>query len=179
MNLLPYTKAEFQLSNTEKGHPFRYFYLSTFGEFPETRTVVSRGISNELKITFFTDSRTPKVEQIQDNAKVSALFYHPGKQLQIRLYGTASLLTRRDEGYDAYHKQVMSNADWTKDYTSVNVPGAPKKDEGTIIYGNTINLTVVKIQPIKLDIVLLGSKQHHRSKCKLVEDIWTETVVVP
>jgi len=179
MNLLPYTKAEFQLSNTEKGHPFRYFYLSTFGEFPETRTVVSRGISDELKITFFTDSRTPKVEQIRENSKVSALFYHPGKQLQIRLYGTASLLTRRDEGYHIYHQQVMSNADWTKDYASVNVPGAPKKDEGTIIYGNTINLTVVKIQPIKLDIVLLGSKQHHRSKCKLVEGIWTETVVVP
>ena len=179
MNLLPSTKAEFQLSNTEKRHPFRYFYLSTFGDYPETRTVVSRGITNDLEITFFTDSRTPKVEQIQKNPKVSALFYHPNKQLQIRLYGKASLITRRDPGYDGYLKQVKSNADWTKDYASLNVPGVPKKDEGTIIYGNTMNLTVVKIEPIKLDILLLGSKQHHRSKCKLVEGIWAETVVVP
>jgi hypothetical protein len=179
MNLLPYAKAEMQLSTTETGHPFRYFYLSTFGAYPETRMVVNRGATQDLEITFFTDSRTPKVEQIRENPKVSALFYHPNKRLQVRLYGTASLITRRDVGYDSYLKQVMSNADWTKDYGSVNIPGAPKKDEATIIYGNTINLTVVKIQPIKLDIVLLGVKQHHRSKCKLVQGMWTETVVVP
>ncbi len=179
MNLLPYTKAEMQLSTTEKVHPFRYFYLSTFGDYPESRMVVNRGVSQKLEITFFTDSRTAKVEQIRENPKVSALFYHPNKQLQVRLYGTASLITKRDAGYDSYLKQVLSNADWTKDYGSVHIPGAPKKDEGTIIYGNTINLTVVKIQPIHLDIVLLGAKQHHRSKCKLVGGMWTETVVVP
>ncbi|MEM7085659.1 MAG: pyridoxamine 5'-phosphate oxidase family protein [Bacteroidota bacterium] len=178
MNLLPYTKSEFQLSNTQKGHPFRYFYLSTFGDYPETRTVVNRGITTDLEITFFTDSRTPKVEQIKKNPKVSALFYDPNKQLQVRLYGKASLITQRDPGYDAYQKQVKSNADWTKDYASLNVPGVPKKDEGTIIYGNTMHLTVVKIKPIALDIVLLGSKQHRRSKCKLVEGIWVETAVV-
>ncbi|MEL6812988.1 MAG: pyridoxamine 5'-phosphate oxidase family protein [Bacteroidota bacterium] len=180
MKLLAFTKAELLLSNTEKGHPFRYFYLSTFGEFPETRTVVNRGVSDELEITFFTDSRTPKVEQMKQNNKVSALFYHPDKQLQLRLYGEATILTRRDErAYAPYLKQVLSNADWTKDYGSVHIPGTPKKDEGTIIYGNTINLNVIKIKPVHLDIVLLGVEKHHRSKCKLVENMWTEKEVVP
>lgn len=179
MNLLPFVKAELLLSNTEKEHPFRFLYLSTIGEFPETRMVVNRGVSNDLELTFFTDSRTPKVEQIRENAKVSALFYHPTKQLQVRFYGTASLITRKDTGFDAYQKLVLANADWTKDYASINIPGVPKKDEGTIIYGSNMNLTVVKIKAVKLDIVLLGAKQHHRSKCKLVEGMWAETVVVP
>jgi len=179
MNLLSFAKAEFQLSNKERGHPFHHCYFSTFGEYPETRMVVNRAVSRDLEVTFFTDSRTPKVDQIRENERVSALFYHPGIQLQVRLYGTASLITRKDTSYTRYLKKVMSNADWTKDYTALNIPGAPKKDEGTIIYGSTINLLVVKIKPVHLDIVLLGSKQHHRSKCKLVGEIWTETEVVP
>lgn len=179
MNLLPYTRAELLQSNTKKGHPFHYFYFSTLGEYPETRMVVNRGISQDLEITFFTDSRTPKVEQIRENSKVSAVFYHPLKQLQVRIYGTASLMTRKDTGYEVYLKQVLENANWTKDYASEYIPGTPKKDEGTLIYGNTMNLVVVKMQPVKLDMVLLGEKQHHRSKCELVRGIWTETVVVP
>lgn len=179
MNLLPFAKAELQLSNNERGHPFHYFYFSTIDEYPETRVVVNRGVSQDLEITFFTDSRTPKVEQIKDNAKVSALFYHPNKQLQIRVYGEATLITKDNPDYAPHLRTVMSNADWKRDYGSLNIPGVPKKDEGTIIYGNTINLVVVKIKPVRLDIVLLGATKHHRSKCKLVQDIWTETEVVP
>ncbi|NNM21982.1 MAG: pyridoxamine 5'-phosphate oxidase, partial [Flavobacteriaceae bacterium] len=96
MNLLPFIKAELLLTNTDKNHPFRHFFLSTFGKYPETRTVVNRGVTEDLEITFFTDSRTPKVEQIKENNKVSALFYHPGKLLQLRLYGQAHIITRRD-----------------------------------------------------------------------------------
>ncbi len=179
MNLFPFARAEFQLSNTERNHPFHHFYFSSFGEYPETRVVVNRGISEDLEITFFTDSRTPKVQQIQKYSNVSALFYHQSKQFQVRVYGTASLITKDDPGYAPYHKQVISNADWTRDYSSIQIPGVPRKDEGTIIYGTTINLIVVKIMPVKLDIVLLGATQHHRSKCNLINGVWEETVVVP
>nr|MCH9659806.1 hypothetical protein [Bacteroidota bacterium] len=69
MNLLPFAKAELLLSNTQKEHPFKYANLSTFGEYPETRMVVNRGVLSDLEVTFFTDSRTPKVAQIRENKK--------------------------------------------------------------------------------------------------------------
>jgi len=179
MKLLAFTKAELLLSNTQKGHPFHYAYLSTFGEYPETRMVVNRGVSQDLELTFFTDSRTPKVRQIENDKKVSVLFYHSKKQLQIRVYGEAQIIGRKDFGYSAYLQQVQRNADWTKDYAANSIPGTPRKDEGALIYGNDIFLNVIKVKPKKLDIVLLGAQQHRRSKCELIEGIWAETVVVP
>lgn len=179
MNLLPFAKAELLLSNTQKEHPFKYANLSTFGEYPETRMVVNRGVLSDLEVTFFTDSRTPKVAQIRENKKVSILFYHPKKQLQIRLYGEARIITHRDAGFNSYLTQVKKRADWTKDYTTAHIPGTPKKDEGTIIYGNNINLNVIKVAPVSLDLVLLGADSHYRSKCHLVAGIWTETEVIP
>ncbi|MEM7186669.1 MAG: pyridoxamine 5'-phosphate oxidase family protein [Bacteroidota bacterium] len=179
MNLLPFVKAELQSSNTRKDHPFRYFYFSTLDTYPETRMVVSRGVSQELEVIFYTDSRTPKVDQIRKNDKVSALFYHPAKQLQLRMNGKAHLIDKNDPSYAQHLNMVKSNANWKQDYASQPVPGVPRKDEGTIIYGNTIHLLVIKIEPIELDIVLLGEQQHHRSKCTLKNGVWEETGVVP
>ena len=117
MELLTLAKAELKRSENETDHPFRYFYLGTIGQYPEVRTVVKRDLDDRLAVTFFTDSRTRKVSQIEDDNRVSALFYHPGHRLQIRMTGSAMKLKEDSLAYAAYYQQVNEYQD------SLTVPG--------------------------------------------------------
>ena len=178
MELLTIAKAELLRSNADQDHPFRYFCFGTQGDFPELRTVVKREVLEDLSVVFFTDSRTPKVQQIQMEPKVSALFYHPLKQLQIRIKGSARLIDEEHQAYPKYFQQVQQGLA-KKDYSSLGIPGTPSKDESEIIYGDTIHLMVVKIIPQEFDIVQLGQDRHYRSRYRKNDMIWIETKLVP
>ena len=178
MELLTLAKAELKRSENEHDHPFRYFYLGTFGQYPEVRTVVKRDLDDRLAVTFFTDSRTRKVSQIQDDNRVSALFYHPGHRLQIRMTGSAMKLKEDSLAYAAYYQQVNDSMG-KKDYSTLAIPGTPQKDEAEIIYGETIHLTVFRILPADIDVVLLGKDHHRRSHYKRDGSLWIETKLVP
>ncbi|MCB0551597.1 MAG: pyridoxamine 5'-phosphate oxidase family protein, partial [Phaeodactylibacter sp.] len=138
MELFELAKAELLRSNTDHRHPFRYFSLATFGLFPEVRTVVAREVSQSLSVLFFTDSRTPKVAQIKENPRVSALFYHPKKKLQARIKGMAELIGKGHEAYPSLLERVK-NSDALKDYTAVLAPGSKVKDTLDVIYGDSLH----------------------------------------
>ncbi len=178
MDLLTLTKAELKRSENDLDHPFRYFFLATHDRFPQVRTVVKRDLDDRLAITFFTDSRTRKVREINQNDLVSALFYHPQKKLQVRLNGKASILAEDSLQYAGYFNQVQSGPH-KKDYTTLDSPGSPRLDEAEIIYGETIHLTVIRIIPHELDVVQLGQLNHHRSHYKRDGQLWIETKLVP
>lgn len=178
MELLTIAKAELLRSNNDAEHPFRYLYFGTFGHYPEIRTVVNREVTNDLSVIFFTDSRTPKIQQIQNDPNVSAMFYHPLKQLQIRMKGKARLIDEDHSAYPGYFQQVQQGLT-KKDYSSMGIPGTPSKDESEIIYGDTIHLMVVKIVPAELDIVQLGQERHYRSRYVKNDMLWIETKLVP
>lgn len=178
MDLLTLTKAELKCSERDKDHPFRYFFLATQDRFPQVRTVVKRGLDDRLSITFFTDSRTKKVREIRQNDLVSALFYHPQKQLQVRLNGKATVVPEDSLEY-ARHFNEIKNGPHKKDYTTLESPGSPRLDESEIIYGETINLMVIKIVAYDLDVVQLGKMNHHRSHYKRDGNLWIETKLVP
>lgn len=64
-------------------HPFRYVTLATRGEdAPEQRIVVLRKVDEALNFYFFTDSRTAKVTQIQENLKLNFWSIIPGSELK-------------------------------------------------------------------------------------------------
>ncbi|PQB05288.1 pyridoxamine 5'-phosphate oxidase family protein [Aureitalea marina] len=178
MELLTLAKAELKRSENDPSHPFRYFFLGTHARFPQVRTVVKRGLDDRLGLTFFTDSRTRKVGEIRQNDLVSALFYHPQIQLQIRLNGKASILSEDSMEYAKYFNQIQSGPH-RKDYTTKETPGTPSMDESEIIYGETIHLTVIKISPHDLDVVQLGKTRHHRSHYERDGNLWIETKLVP
>lgn len=178
MELLTLAKAELKRSEIEKDHPFRCFYFGTHGRYPEMRTVVKRDLDDRLAVTFFTDSRTRKVAEIKENNQVSALFYHPGHRLQIRMTGSGLFVKEGDLAYAAYFQQV-SNSVNRKDYTSMEVPGSPKKDEAEIIYGETLHLSVIRIIPAEIDVVHLGKEEHRRSHYRREGSLWIETKLVP
>jgi len=58
--------------------------------YPEARTLVLRGFDPiERRLSFFTDIRTPKINEIEGNPKVALLFYDAVAKVQIRIDATA------------------------------------------------------------------------------------------
>lgn len=176
MELLKQAKAELLRSNVDRKHPFNTFWLGTLGIFPEVRMVVLRNATPDFRVTFFTDARSPKVSQIRKSPKVSASFYHPRKKLQLRLYGTASLIDAGEE----YNRQLdrIQQKGAIKDYITQLAPGTLAGAE-PIEYGEQLHFLVVDILPEQLDILLLGTETHKRAKYIREKHTWKEEKVVP
>lgn len=177
MNLLDHAKAEFLRSNADRRHPFRFFVLSTFGPYPEARWVVKRDGTSDFKVLLYTDSRSPKVAQLQENNRVTALFYHPKKKLQIRLKGEAILLTEGPE-YQRHLQQVQQTAA-SKDYSTKQPPGMPLNPDQTLLFDTALHFAAVWIQPNTLDVLELGHEQHRRCAFQLDNGRWQSEPLVP
>lgn len=77
----------------ERGHPF---HTPVFGSVengaPSLRVVVLRRFwRRPPALAFHTHAGSPKVAQIEENNEVSWLFYHPQKNFQLRIQGTATV----------------------------------------------------------------------------------------
>lgn len=161
LNLLDLAKQELIHSNVDKKHPFRYFVLASFGIYPEVRTVVKRKIDTDFNIIFFTDSRSKKVNDIRENNKVSALFYHPKKQLQIRVKGQARFVQKEEAEFLEYFNMVEQSPS-KQDYTTLEAPATKLKEDETILYGDILYFLAIKIIPQEIEILLLDREGHQR-----------------
>ena len=77
----------------DASHEYHLFTIATLNnKIPEIRTVVLRDFNFEkYKISFHTDTRSPKYSQIKSNPAISALFYSTQKRTQLRLHGNATI----------------------------------------------------------------------------------------
>ena len=75
----------------DTAHDYHLFTVATSSNnIPEIRTVVLRDVNlDNYKISFHTDTRSPKYIQLVKNSSVSALFYSISKRTQIRIKGKA------------------------------------------------------------------------------------------
>jgi pyridoxamine 5'-phosphate oxidase len=114
-------------------HPKDAFHtgaLATIGpDGPAVRTVVLRQVLPEAKVLIcHTDRRSDKVRDIQHDPRISWHFYDPAARLQLRLQGTAELLTTGPEVDQAW---ANTHAEARKCYCSLAGPGAPLPYPGT------------------------------------------------
>jgi hypothetical protein len=64
---------------------------------PEIRTVVFRKILRDVRaLLCHVDLRSPKIAEIEKDARVSWLFYHAEEKLQLRVRGRATVLTTHE-----------------------------------------------------------------------------------
>ncbi len=72
-------------------HPFHTFNLSSVSDnIPNARTVVLRKVSSKSnEISFHTDIRSSKYNEILSNKNVCALFYDKKRKIQLRISGYA------------------------------------------------------------------------------------------
>ena len=166
--------SELIRSNTDPKHSYKTCVLTTVGIYPEARWVVKRGINSEdLSMLIYTDSRSCKVSQIEEDNRVSLLYYCPQKKLQIRINALAEIL---DEGelYDTHFKKAQNQL---KDYTTLLAPGTILYD--TLNYNDEMHFFLVVIKPQKWDILELGDERHFRASYELENNKWIGTERVP
>lgn len=176
--MLQQIKNELVNGSVKKGHPFKYFTLSTiWHENPRQRTVVLRKVQPNLHLLFYTDKRSSKVEQIKQHPEVSALFYHPKKMVQLQVEGRASV-KENPEMLRKLWKSIPAKA--KKDYTTVLPPGVKTENPSALEYLTKDNyFCMVEIQPTRLEYLKLNQPHHLRVKFVKSGDTWDGTFLIP
>ena len=164
--------------HAKKRHPFRYFTLATIenGE-PRQRTVVLRKTLTDLSFVFYTDKRTQKIEDLQQNSSCSALFYNPKKLLQLRISGKAEIITDKEQIATYWHTIQEASK---KDYTTKIAPGTLINDPDGIAYTLEENyFCPVKIIPTSIEYLLLKRPNHIRVLFSKIDKDWSGEFLVP
>ncbi|MEN1786098.1 MAG: pyridoxamine 5'-phosphate oxidase family protein [Bacteroidota bacterium] len=171
-------KNELINGSVKKGHPFKYFGLSTVMEGqPQARTVVLRKTLPDLRTIFFTDKRSHKMAALAQNDKVTALFYHPKKLLQLQILGRAAPITdsvRLAELWNGVPPKAR------KDYTTFQPPGTPLSTTGEIKYlEEGHHFAALEIIPHTIAYLQLQRPQHQRLVFTRIGQEWKGTLLVP
>lgn len=172
-------KDELHKGLVQKRHPFRYFTLATLGleKIPRLRTVVLRKVTEELMLTFYTDKRSKKIIHLKENNKVSLLFYHPKKLLQLKLEGVASIVNDKTKLKDSWNGVQPKSR---KDYTTVSNPGSEIDNPDNISYLPDENyFCMVEIIPLKIEYLKLKRPNHLRIRYSKTDNDWQGEFLVP
>jgi pyridoxine/pyridoxamine 5'-phosphate oxidase len=172
-------KAELLKGATEKDHPFRYFTLATVGldQVARLRTIVLRKLSDDMKMTFFTDSRSKKMIHLQENKKVGLLFYDQKALTQIRIEGMAKVI-HDEEKKKKYWAEIEKNA--RKDYTTTAAPGTSLSSPEQLDYLDDGNhFCIIEITPFKIEYLRLKRPNHIRVRYSWEDDRWEGEFIVP
>ncbi|MEM6517039.1 MAG: pyridoxamine 5'-phosphate oxidase family protein [Bacteroidota bacterium] len=171
-------KRELINGYSKKRHPFRYFALATIsGDRPRQRKVVLRKLLDDLTILFYTDERSKKVSNIEDNQNVSALFYHPKKLMQVRLDGKAEIVKNQGE-LDRFWGNIQDSS--KKDYITERAPGTTIKNPDNVEYlENENHFCAIKIVPDSIEYLRLKRPNHLRVLFNKTDNKWVGEFMVP
>ena len=172
---------ELQKAVKDAAHVYHLFALSTTERNkPELRTVVLRAVNDDkYRISFHTDTRSPKYQQILDNPAISALFYDPVRRIQLRVKGSASpsddkrLLKAlwsklNKDSRQCYQGELAPSDPLPKDIMINQIPDK-SSDTDKSVYGFE-NFTRITLQISEIEILMLHHLGHKRLKCKLDRD---------
>lgn len=173
-------RSELRKGVEEKSHPFKFATLATLGleRLPRLRTIKIRDFEPEsLQMTFYTDSRSKKILHIKENNKVSLLFYHPDKLMQLRIEGLA--IRERDEAVLQDHWSRVEGPS-QKDYTTSSAPGTEIKHPEKVEYiEQDAFFSVVYILPFKVEYLQLKRPHHLRVRFSKRQGLWKSDYLVP
>ena len=157
----------------------------------ELRTVILRRVVTVDRILICnTDTRSPKVQQIKNNSRVSWLFYHPEPKIQLRLHGPATLHTA-DTLADA--QWAAANLTSRLNYLTSDAPGAIQDKPTTNLPDFLIdrpltleqseagrkNFAVIACRIDFMDCLQLHPHGHRRAQFAWREDKLTANWVTP
>lgn len=170
----------------DKKSPLRTPVIGTIGEnATELRTVVLRKVwSKDRKIHIHTDIRSPKITELQANPILSFLFYHPKKQIQIRLKAQTNILNQ-DESCRQYWDNIP---DFARQNYCTDLAPSTKIDE----YSNGltedwqkhteqgfVNFAIIESSVFELEYLKLGRDAHQRAIFNYQNENWIGSWMIP
>lgn len=178
-NFFDEIKLELQKGAKEKKHPFHYFTIATLGvdKFARLRLVALRNVSEDLKLTFFTDKRSKKVVHIKENPRVTLLFYSPKKLLQLRIEGMASI---NSDQFQIQKTWEGIGDEAKKDYQTLTAPGTALAHPDSLEYLKEGDFfSIVDIEPFRIEYLMLDPERHIKVKFNKNGDTWSKEYLVP
>lgn len=142
---------------------------------PDARTVVLRQVDAQAgRLTFYTDSRSPKVAQLQAQASAMLVFWSARLSWQLRVRVLCSVISSGPEVEALWQKVQQSAA--AGDYLSPLPPGAVLPQGSTADLG-AVNvpvpahsLAIVRAQVLQMDWLELSREGHRRAQ--MSADTW-------
>ncbi|MGB5403097.1 MAG: pyridoxamine 5'-phosphate oxidase family protein [Robiginitalea sp.] len=172
--------SELKAGVTDPSHPFKFSTLATLGlgNLPRLRTVRIRDFDPQnMRLTFYTDSRSKKILHIKENNKVSLLFYHPEKLLQLRMEGLA-VREKDEEILEGLWDRIEERSQL--DYLTASAPGTEIQNPDKIEYiKERTYFSAVYILPFKIELVQLKRPNHIRIRYSKREGDWKSDYLVP
>ncbi len=162
----------------DRHHEWRTPLLSSVDQQaqPQARMVVLRGV-DALSRTFhiYTDSRSPKVAELDDNPSAALTFWSKRLGWQLRVSALATVQRSGSEVDAAWAKMRQSRA--AGDYVSLLAPGEVLGDTTTTAEvladpqpAQQHNLAIINLQVIVIDWLELAPSGHRRAT--LQADAW-------
>lgn len=148
-------------SLVEKGHPWRVFTLATVDKEcrPQSRSVVLREVEpKSWLVRFYSDSRSPKILQLQHNPHVSLCFWNPQLKQQLRAEGVATLMS--DPAGIRQRWQSVKDGPTAGDYTTKLAPGSAV--DPLVEFSEHNWFCVVEIKIRSFDLLQLSREGHQR-----------------
>lgn len=150
-------------SPENRGLDARLATLATIGPdgFPAQRQLMIRDADRAAaQVTLFTDSATPKSFQIAQFSGISLLFWSPVNRMQIRLTGSAQMISGESATQHWHDLPPVSR----ENYGVTPVPGTPIP--GPDAYARTpdpARFALIRITARDLDVVTLSEPTHRRA----------------
>lgn len=156
---------------------------------PDARVMVLRAADRAAaKLRFHTDARSPKCAAMNGRA-VAVLAYHPGEAVQLRISGTAQIVTH---GPEIDHIWATSTPFARRCYLVEDAPGTPlavpasglpgwvegRKPEVTELVPARANFALVMIDVTQINWLHLAQTGHRRAVFHAADD-WAGAWQVP
>ena len=166
---------------------FHQGYIATYNNnYPSIRTVVLRHVNKSKNtISFHTDIRSTKIEELKDNNKLSMLFYDHGKKIQLKISGDAVIHNKNDQSRNAWDQSrsfskkcyIVENAPGTSSdkpvsgYLPEHEQDLPNED---ILEKGYANFTLVEIQISNIEWLYLHRDGHRRALFTFENNVLTK-----
>ena len=84
------------------------FITNTAGENEHTRPMATIEVEENGTLWFFTDVRSIKVEEVNKQKEVHLVYAHPGKESYLDVWGSAAIVTDRQQVVDKWSPIVKA-----------------------------------------------------------------------
>ena len=170
---------ELQAATKKDDHPFRYCSVASCDtvENLRQRTMVLRGVTEEENLLFYTDSRSVKIKHFKANPNVSALFYHPLKNLQLILKGRIKVYKNNEEYH--YHKSNIEGKA-VNNYNTKLAPGKKLNNPFNISRTIELHFALLELKTESIEFLKIRKDPTHlRALFTKTESEWVKTFLVP
>lgn len=176
----------------EKKDPLHTATIGTISnKIPQLRTIVLRKtVIPDRQLFFYTDIRSPKVQQLKTSSTLSWLFYDSSKNIQLRAVGTTTIQHQNDLTL-AHWKKLPTYS--RKTYGTQQAPSTPLPNASdnlpTIWQSEQLTLAdteyayasfaVVVCEIYHLEWLHLQRSGNQRAKFDWIEEDWRGRWIVP